>query len=183
MTAATHAHDRKAGRKFDWSLIASGVLVFLMGIVVMTWPGLSLVSIAIMAGVILLVSGVGGIVSYTNLRGFVPGAGWVLANAICDLLLGVLFIAFPLSAAAMLPWLAGIFVICYSIYAIIAGVAMRRVFSSWVLMLATGIVGLLCGIMFMTNPGFFVIFLGIFLLMRGVTLTIDGFISPKDAYL
>lgn len=184
MTAATGIHrHQKIGKKRDWSLVISGVLVFLMGLVVMAWPGLSLVTIAIMAGVILIASGIGGIVSYAGLRNVVPGAGWVLANAICDLLLGILFVVFPAATAAMLPWMAGVFVICYSIYAIIAGVAMRQVFSSWGLMVATGIIGLICGIMFMTNPGFFVIFLGIFLMMRGITLAVDGIVCPKDAYL
>ncbi len=168
-----------ARRKHDWALIVGGVLVFIMGIMVMAWPGASMVSIAIMAGAILIVAGVTDFISYSQVSG-TPGAGWILASGICDVLLGMLFVIYPVATAAMLPWLAGVFVICYSIFAIVAAIGMRGVFRSWGWLLATGIVGILCGIMFMVMPASFVVFLGIFLLMRGVTMVVEGIVLPAS---
>ncbi len=166
-------------RKHDWALIVGGVLVFIMGIMVMAWPGASLVSIAIMAGAVLIVAGVADFVSYGQVSG-TPGAGWLIANGICDVVLGMLFVIYPVATAAMLPWLAGIFVICYSVFAIITAIGIRGTFSSWGWLLATGVVGLLCGIMFIAMPESFVVFLGIFLLMRGVTMTVEGIVLPAS---
>lgn len=174
------APNSGAAKKHDWALFFGGLLVFLMGLAVMLWPGLSMVTLAIMAGIILVVSGIANIVSYTQIRGAVSGAGWTLATGICDLLLGALFIIYPVATAAMLPWLAGVFVIAYSVFAIIAAIGMKKVTSSWGWVLATGIVGLLCGIMFIGMPDTFVIFLGIFLLMRGTTMAITGLMAPNQ---
>lgn len=167
-------------KKHDWSLVLCGVLVFIMGIIVLTWPGLSMVTLAIMAGIILIVAGIGSIVTYTKMKGIVDGAGWILANGICDIILGSMFLVWPITSAEMLPWIAGVFVMVYSIYAIIAGVAMKGTFPGWGLMLASGIIGILCGIMFIVSPASFVIFLGVYLICRGTMMAIDGIVSPSS---
>lgn len=172
--------DYTVRKKHDWALIVGGVLVFLMGIVVMAWPGASMVTIAIMAGAILIAAGISDFISYSQIKGAVSGSGWLLANGVCDLILGLLFVFYPITTAAMLPWLAGIFVICYSIFAIVSAIAIRNVFSSWGWLLATGVIGLLCGIMFIASPASFVIFLGIFLLMRGITMFVEGIVLPAS---
>ena len=177
MSATT---SRRSGSKKDWGLVIAGILVLLMGIVIMAWPGLSLVTLAIMAGAILIVAGVSNIATFTRMKGIVPGAGWVLANGIGDILLGAIFVIFPVASADMLPWLSGVFLMAYSVYAIVAGIAMKNAFPGWGLVLATGIVGLLCGIMFIVSPASFVIFLGAFLIFRGVTMAIDGIVSPNS---
>lgn len=172
--------DAKATRKkHDWALIVGGVLVFIMGIMVMAWPGASLVSLAIMAGAILIVAGISDFVSYSRVSG-TPGAGWILASGICDLILGMLFVIYPVATAMMIPWIGGIFLICYSVFAIISAVGMRGMLRNWGWLLATGIVGVLCGISFIAMPESFVIFLGIFLLVRGVSMVVEGIILPAS---
>ena len=47
-------------------------------------------------------------------------------------------------------------------------------------MVANGIVAVLCGVLFLMSPEFFAIYLGIFLIMRGVTMSVLGVTAPNQ---
>lgn len=177
---STTTMGRTTQKRRDWSLFACGILVFIAGLVVMFAPGISMVTIAIIAGVFFLIAGIGSCMTYSKMRGAVDGSGWVLANGICDIILGALFVIFPGLTAAMLPWFVGFTVIFYSAYAIIAGIAMRKYLPMWGFVLATGIIGLLCGVLFIAYPAAFPIYLAIILMMRGITMAIDGILAPNE---
>lgn len=169
----------------DWGLFFWGVLLLLCGIVVMLWPGLSLVSIAIVAGAMLLVSGIFDVVAYFRLRKTGLETGWALVNAICSIILGIMFLVHPIVTASVIPFMAGIFVLVYGIMAIAAGVGLRSygTGAGWGWMIANGIISILCALMFMFMPAAFVIFLGIFLVMRGITMAVFGLTMPRASTL
>lgn len=167
----------------DWGLFFWGVLLFLCGIVIMAWPGLSLVYIAIAAGAMLLVGGVFDAITYFRLRKTGLTTGWALINAVCSIILGIMFLVHPLVTASVIPFLAGIFVLMYGIMSIVAGIGLRRYGAGWGLMILNGIISLLCALMFFVAPETFVIFLGIFLMMRGALMAIFGLTMPNAANL
>lgn len=171
---------KKASSKRDWGLFFGGVLVFLIGLVVVAWPGLTLVMIATLAGAILAVSGVFDLVSYVRFRKVMPRAGFVLAQALCSIVLGAVFFIHPIIAAAVIPWVAGAFVIAYGIFAVVAAFRLRGEGAGWGLMLLNGIVAVLCGLSFVVLPATFAVFLGVFLMMRGVTMATFGLTAPRD---
>lgn len=171
------ASTGRVGR--DWGLFVWGILVVLCGIIILAWPDLSMVSIAIAAGAMLLVSGVFDTITYFRLRKSGTTTGWALVNAICSIILGLMFLIHPLVTASVIPFLAGVFVFCYGIMAIVTGVGLRGFGMGAGWMVANGIISLLCAVMFMFVPGTFVIFLGIFLIMRGVTMSILGITMPN----
>ncbi len=169
----------KSGRKTDWGAFIIGVLVAICGFIIMVWPGLSLVMLAEIAGAWLLVAAVFSFVTWARTRKVVSGSGWTLANAICDLILGIMFLMHPLVAAGVIPLLVGCFVVSYGIFAIATAIGMRSVIGSgWGLMVLNGIVSLLCGVLFIVFPAFFAIYLGVFLIMRGVTMTVLSVTAP-----
>ncbi len=165
-----------AGR--DWGMFAAGAALVLMGFAVLVFPGLTLVTLATMAGAMFLVSGAFGIVTFARFRKELVGAGWVLLNAACNIVLGLVFLLHPLITATVIPWLAGAFVIAYGVFACVAAFKLRKLGSSWGLMLANGIVSLLCGVVFVVLPDVFALFLGMLLIMRGVTMAAYGVASP-----
>ena len=166
--------------KRDWGLFFAGLLVAILGIVVMAWPGLTLVMLATMAGIGFIVAGIFDIITWWRARNATDGAGWTLVTGILDLIVGAMFLIHPLVAAGVLTFLCGCFVIAYGIFAIITGIGMRKMGSGWWLMVLNGVVSIFCGIMFVMLPEFFVIYLGVFLIMRGVTMSIYGVIAPSD---
>lgn len=180
-TQGNGADKQKVGR--DWGLFFWGVLLLLCGIVVVAWPGLSMASIAIAAGAFLLVGGIIDAITYFRLRKTGLTTVWALVNAVCSIVLGIMFLVHPLVTAVVIPMLAGVFVLIYGIMAFVAAVKLRGFGVGWGWMLANGIISILCAIMFMVWPETFVIFLGIFLVMRGVTMCVFGLTMPKAAKL
>ncbi len=158
----------------DWGLFFAGLVVVIAGIIIFFWPGLTLVSIAILAGVMLLVGGIFDLISYFRFRGTGMTSGWAVVNAICSIILGLMFLIHPVVTSMVIPMMAGIFVLFYGGMAIAAAISLRKAGPGWGLMLVNGLVSILCGIMFMLMPASFAIFLAVFLIMRGVTMCVYG---------
>ena len=168
----------QATGKHDWGLILSGIAIALIGLIVVMWPGLSLATLSIMAGIMFLVAGVVDVIGYIRTRKEIKVSGWALVNAICDIVLGALFLLYPATGAFVITWVAGAFVIAYGIFAIMGAFALRGTGISWGWMLFSGIMGIICGAMFFLTPEFFALFLGFFLMVRGVTLAVYGVTAP-----
>ncbi|WP_165045655.1 MULTISPECIES: HdeD family acid-resistance protein [unclassified Adlercreutzia] len=178
MSPKAHKKEKSAPRH-DWGMVFGGVMVFIAGFVLMLWPGLTLVSIATAAGLLLLAVGIYDVIAYFRTRKSAGVSGWVMVNAVCDIILGLLFVTHPLITAEVIPMFMGVFVCVYGVFAIVAAIRLRKVGFGWGFMLANGIVALLCGLSFILVPESFVIFLGLFLAMRGVTMAVFGFMEPR----
>ena len=115
--------DIKVGR--NWGLFAAGIALVIIGFVLLMVPGLTLVSIAVIAGCMFLAAGIVDAYAYFKYREAEGLSGWALAYAICDIILGVLFIVHPIASAVVIPWVMGIFVVAYGIFEIVAASATR----------------------------------------------------------
>lgn len=178
------ASSGTSSKKVNIELILGGIAVFIAGLIVWLWPGLSMYTLAIIVGIILIVAGCSGFITYFSLRKTAASlSGWAIVNAICDILLGIMLLLHPIVASEILYWVLGIYVVVYGCFAIITGIGLRKAGPGWWLMLLWGLVAVFCGITFMMVPSSFVLFLGILLLMRGVTLVVYGFTSPTYAPL
>lgn len=177
MSATTINHTKA---KHDWGLFFLGIICIAASLAIVAWPGISMFTITIIAGIVLCVAGVWDFVLYSNLKGTVSGAGWYIASGICDIILGALFLLNPIATAEMLPWLAGIFVIAYGIAACFSGIGFSSFTGAWALMLLNGILSVIIGIMFLTMPGSFILFISIYLAFRGVMMCIYGIVAPNS---
>lgn len=176
------SHVMTAQKHTDWASFFLGVLVAITGVLVLSWPGLTLVMLAEIAGIWLLVAAGFGFASWARARKEVKGAGWTLASAICDAILGLMFLIHPLVAASVIPMLAGCFVLVYGIFALGLGVGMRSITGSgWGIMMLNGVIAILCGILFVLFPAFFAMYLGIFLIMRGITISVLSVSAPDES--
>ena len=167
--------------KHDWGLIVGGIAVIIAGFIVLMWPGLSLVTLSIVAGVMFLVAGVFHFVNYFRFRKVLNLSGWSIVNAICDIILGIMFLIWPFAGALTIAWMAGIFIIAYGVMAIVASFAMRGPGTGWGWMLANGILSILCGFLFFFSPEMIVYFIGFLLIFRGCTMIGYGWSAPKLA--
>ena len=157
--------DIKVGR--NWGLFAAGIALVIIGFVLLMVPGLTLVSIAVIAGCMFLAAGIVDAYAYFKYREAEGLSGWALAYAICDIILGVLFIVHPIASAVVIP------------FEIVAAVRFHSVLPGWGWVLFAGIVSLFCGIAFFLWPGTFALFLGFFLMARGVQMAVYGVSLPQ----
>ena len=142
--------DIKVGR--NWGLFAAGIALVIIGFVLLMVPGLTLVSIAVIAGCMFLAAGIVDAYAYFK---------------------------HPVASAVVIPWVMGIFVVAYGIFEIVAAVRFRDALPGWGWVLFAGIVSLFCGIAFFLWPGTFALFLGFFLMARGVQMAVYGVSLPQ----
>jgi len=93
-----------------WAVVA-GILLVIGGIVVIAWPGVTFLVIAIVWGIVMLVGGIARAVSAGMLRGY--GWGWLMVLGIAEAILGIIILAWPDVTAYVILLLIGI----YSIFA------------------------------------------------------------------
>lgn len=163
----------------NWGLFFGGLLVALSGIIFLCWPGLTLIAISQIAGVLLIAAGIFDFYTYWQNKKIGTQTAWAIVNGVCCLILGLLFLVHPLVASTVIPFIVGVFVLLYSIISIVSAVSMRSYIPVWGFMLANGIVALLCGILFIIFPESFAIYLGVFMIMRGVTMCAFGLTSSQ----
>lgn len=184
--------------KRDWSLIVAGIALVIVGVVFLFSPAVTLVTLAVVAGVGLLAVGAVDLVSYIRFREEWGLSGWPLAYAICDLLLGAVLLIHPLVSAAVLPWLVAIALAVYGVFEIVAAVRIRNggtrmkvemksgsgvdvafdTKDAWGWALFGGIAAIACALLFFFFPGTFAIVLAAFLIVRGVMLAVYGVDVP-----
>ena len=119
-------------KKWDWSLILAGILLLACGLLCCFAPNLTLATIAMIAGVGFLLSGVLGIVFYVRFRSMMSVSGWSLAYAILDVLIGLMFVLHPLVGGAAISWLVALCFLVFGLFEIFAAMKSKSIgFSAW----------------------------------------------------
>ena len=167
-------------KKHDWGLIVAGILLIVCAFFFLLAPGLTLVTITAIAGAAFLVSGIFDIVSYVRFHKAMDLSGWMIAYAVLDIVLGLMFLLHPLAFAAVIPWVMGAFFLIFGIFEIVGAVRIRKTgVPMWGWMVFSGLVSVVCGLTFFIAPAAFSIFLSVFVLMRGVSLLFYGWNAGK----
>jgi uncharacterized membrane protein HdeD (DUF308 family) len=100
---------RRGGSR-GWAIVL-GVILVIAGIVVIAWPGVTFLVIAVVWGIALLIGGIARVVSAVFLRGY--GWGWLVVLGIIESIVGIVMLAWPNQTAYVILLLIGI----YSIFA------------------------------------------------------------------
>ena len=169
--------------KRHWGIFWSGIAILVLGCVFVFLPDISLVTMAIWFGVILLVGGVAQLVQFGMLRRRGGGSGWAIASAVLDFVLGAIFLFHPILAADVLPWLAGWTLVFYGFLGLVAAWGLRSTEFPAGAAAVNAVIAILCGIMFFWLPLSFVYVLGFFLVFRGGTMIAFGAtkqLPPED---
>lgn len=171
----------ETGNRRNWGLIVAGALLVICGIFIYLMPLATLVTITALAGAAFLVSGIFDIVSYVRYRNVMPMTGWVIAYAVLDLVIGVMFLLHPYVLSAVIPWLLGAFFIVFGVFEVVGSFRARDAgVPAWGWMLFSGIVGALCGLSFILWPVMLSLFIALFVLMRGISLAVYGFTVGRN---
>lgn len=100
---------RQAGRavRHWWLLLVAGILCVAAGIVVFAFPLESYVTLSILFGVLLLVTGAAKLISASTSGNYFMMRGYVIVGGILDLLLGLFLCIYPGVTLMLLPIMMG----------------------------------------------------------------------------
>jgi uncharacterized membrane protein HdeD (DUF308 family) len=133
--------------------LIEGIVLVILGLIAVCVPPLATVTVELLIGWLILLSGVLGLVMTFQTRGS-PGFGWSLLSAVVGILVGIALLIWPLSGVFSLTVMLTVFLALEGIVSIMYALAHRRESSSrWELMLVSGIVDLiLAGLIFTGLP-------------------------------
>lgn len=180
--------------KRDWGMVAAGIALAIVGVIFLMAPGLTLVTLAVVAGAALLAVGVVDTVTYVRYRKERKLTRWALAYALCDMVLGAALLIHPLVSAAVIPWIVGIFLAVAGVFDVVAALRLRGEgeivlieetpggvefaedsSAGWGWVLFGGLLSVAVALTFFFLPETFALFLSFYLMVRGIMLAVYGF--------
>ncbi|MFV0525162.1 MAG: HdeD family acid-resistance protein [Acidimicrobiales bacterium] len=166
------------GRRSSTTLIVSGILAIVFGLVAAFWPIGTAVTLVIVWGIYALVDGISDLVAAFE-KGISGGLRfWLLFSAVVGILAGILAIFRPGISMAAIAWVLGVWMLVRGIFEIVAAIGGSGLPHRWLLALG-GALWIVAGIVFVNNPAesalSVALWLGILAIAWGVTLVIAGF--------
>lgn len=145
----------KAGKMIRnwWLLLVTGILSIAVGIVVFARPVESYLTLSIVFGIMMLVSGITELVVSASSRNYFTTRTYNIIGGILDLLLGIFLCAYPQITLVILPIVLGVWMLYHSFMIIGLGSDMdsfRVPGSGWTI--AGGVILLLLSILILVSP-------------------------------
>lgn len=168
-------------RERDWGMIVTGIIVAVVAIVIMVAPGLSLAAIAVIAGIMFLLTGVSDIIDYVRYHNQMRASAWEIVFAVVSIVIGLVLVIHPVATSSVLPWLVGVVLLVFGVIEIASAVnARQRGSLMWGLPMFAGFACAILGILFFVLPDLFTILLGLIVLVRGISLILYGWNIGKE---
>lgn len=113
--------DRKRGPMWT-SFIPLGIVGIVLGILILVWPGMTLLILIYLIAAWALISGIGQIVNAFAVKNVGGGVKTLLVIVgLLTVILGVLIFIYPISTTAILIWILGFYLLIYGIFAMLTG--------------------------------------------------------------
>lgn len=133
------------------SIVISSIISFIIGLIMVINPNLSLETIGIIVGIYIIVHGVALIIlDIKASMYYVPFDG--IMSGILSIVIGSLLLAMPKLLATILTIALGIWVIISSVNAIKMVLAIRKEEPNWIIILLLGILDIIAGLVILFNP-------------------------------
>ncbi|MCQ2182095.1 MAG: DUF308 domain-containing protein [Bacteroidales bacterium] len=147
------------GRKI--LLAITGIALIALGIICISSPITTVLSLAWLIGVLVLVSGISTFLNWISLRRFFPQSGSIFLSALMQIILGSMFLRNDLALATLLPLMFSFFLMFEGINLSVRSFDYKKAgFSAWWVNLVLGICSAILGFLSLSTPG-----------MGGVTLS------------
>lgn len=153
----------------------TGAAFIALGIFCICRPGATVLSIATLAGILTLVSGIATLFYWAGVRAFFPQSGATFLSGVLQVLLGILLLSNKFLVAEALPIIFAFWMLMEGINLAVRALDYRRVgFPVWWLQLCFGIGAALLGLASLREPlsvggGTLSATIGIGLILIGVT--------------
>ena len=158
------------------ALIIRGIAAVLFGILVVVWPGVSVLAMVILFGVYAVLDGVTNIAHYVTRKR--RRSVWQLVGGIISVLAGLVAFVWPGITALSLALVIGLWALILGVSQMALAFEVKKTVGSWWLWLITGIVTTVFGLFLVVLPGPGILsllgLLSSFAVLVGILLTAPG---------
>lgn len=134
-----------------WIPLVLGIIVLLLGIAVMIFPGASYLTLTLLFGIAIIASGIMYIGMATSKD--TKGRGWLIATGIIEIILGIILAIMPGISAIALPICLGFWLMFKGSSLIGVGYASRNYKGSgWGWTIFSAFVLIICGFIILMQP-------------------------------
>jgi uncharacterized membrane protein HdeD (DUF308 family) len=170
--------------RYWWMVALRGLLLLLLGLAAVAWPGVTLTVLVLWIGAGFLVNGVLALAAAIAGRD-IQGRSWLILEGVLGIGAGILTFLYPGITGLVLLWLVAGWAIVTGVLEIAAAVQFRKVIrGEWMLALA-GVLAIAFGVLLIARPGaglltlslligWFAIFYGVVLMALGFRLRAFG---------
>ncbi len=138
--------------KMRWALGLNGALSVALGVLILVWPSISLFALTIVFGVYALATGLVGLVSAFS--GAEEGErSWLIVSSLLGIAIGVMVLVWPGISALALLYVIGAYAVALGILAIVGAFWLPIDGGDTALMIVSGLVSILFGIVIFAKPG------------------------------
>jgi len=142
---------KEAFKRVTVSMICSSIIAFILGLIMVISPGLSMVTMGIIVGIYMIIHGVVLVaLDFKSNMNYSPFDG--IVSGILFIILGILLIAMPGILSLALTLALGVWIILTSVSTIRLALVVKGKNSNWVLILLFGMLDLVVGILILFNP-------------------------------
>jgi len=138
--------------KMRWAVGLNGALSIALGVVILVWPGISLFALTIVFGVYALATGVVGLVAAFS-SAEKDERGWLIFSSLLGIAVGVMVLVWPDISALALLYVIGAYAVALGILAIVGAFWLPIDGGDTALMIVSGLVSILFGIVIFAKPG------------------------------
>lgn len=136
--------------KMRWALGLSGLLSVVVGVLILAWPGISLYALTILFGAYTLATGIVNLVA--AVRGVAGERGWLIFSSLLGIGVGVAVLVWPSISALALLYVIGAYAIALGVVAIGGAFWLPLDGGDTVLLVLSGLVSILFGIVMFAEP-------------------------------
>ena len=136
-----------------WLLALRGIIGILFGIGAFVWPGATLAALVIVFGAYVFVDGIFAVVAGIGMRRQLSLWWLVLLEGVAGIILGLLTFRSPDTTALVLLTLIAAWSIVSGIFEIATAVQLRKLIANEWLMILSGVVSIIFGILLIAQPG------------------------------
>ena len=161
-----------------WALALRGVVAILFALIAFFLPGITAAALILLFGAYAFVDGVFALITGLRAARHHGRSGPLLLEGILNILIGIIVFLWPGPALVALIYLIAIWAVISGIALIAAGMALIRHSGEWLLVLS-GVISVLLGIILFVQPGAGVValswWLGFYALLFGIILVATAF--------
>ena len=161
-----------------WALALRGVFAIIFAVIAFVWPGITATVLVLMFGAYALVDGIFALVAALRAARHHGPSGALVLEGILDLIIAAIVFFWPIEALVAIIYFIAIWAVSSGVALIAVGIAMIRINGEWLLVLS-GIISMLLGIILFVQPGAGVValswWLGVYALLFGVSMISAAF--------
>jgi uncharacterized membrane protein HdeD (DUF308 family) len=136
-----------------WLFLIRGIAAIIFGILAFAWPGVTLVVLVLFFGAFALVDGIASLIAAITGRGATAPRWWLAIIGLVGIAAGLLTFFWPAVTAVLLLYFIAGWAIAMGVFQIIGAIQLRKEIDNEWLLILSGVVSVLFGILLLAVPG------------------------------